>query len=117
MPFTTEQETGMRELLSKAVVAVECENSLWKAHQMPDYGSELRPMRRLGGELGLPKSAVLPTVIVKDEDRAPLHQWQKQQSLKIHIWHVFYDMAFGISLDEAEKLIGSGKIEPRVQTY
>jgi hypothetical protein len=62
-------------------------------------------MKRLGGKNGLSKGAVLPNVIIKDEDREPLKAWQTQRGLPIHIWHVFYDLAFGIALDEAERLI------------
>ena len=33
------------------------------------------------------------------------------------MWHVFYDQAFGISLNEAERLINDGHIEPTIQTF
>jgi hypothetical protein len=117
LPFTTENASEMRTLLSMAILAVECENSLWRATQMPDYGSELTPQRRLGGLLGLKKSAVVPTVIIKEEDRVPLLEWQHKHNIPIHIWHVFYDMALGISLDRAEELIKSGRIEPTEQVF
>ena len=117
LPFISEEGEGMRCLLSKAVVAVECENSLWKAKQMPAYGAKLRPMRRLGGELGLPSGAVLPTVILKEEDREPLARWQDHARVPIHIWHVFYDLAFGLSFDDAEGLIRSGRIRPTQQVF
>jgi len=117
LPFTPEEDVGMKELLSRAVLAIECENSLWRAAQMPDYGSQPRPQRRLGGQLGLRKSAVLPTVILKDEDRAPLRDWQGRRGVMIHIWHVFYDMAFGLAFDEAERLITQGVVEPTEQTF
>ena len=117
LPFTPEDHPDMQELLGRAVIAVECENSLWIASQMPDYGAKLTPQRRLGGKLGLKKSAVLPTVILKDEDRAVLKGWQRKRGVKIHIWHVFHDLAFGLSLDRAEALIRQGKIEPTVQVF
>ncbi|MGH9428909.1 MAG: AccI family restriction endonuclease, partial [Terriglobia bacterium] len=117
LPFTSEENSLMQQLLSKAFLAVECENSLWVAKKMPSYGQPLRPMRRLAGRAGLSKSAVLPTVIVKDEDRGPLKAWQSQHRVPIHIWHVFYDLAFGIALDEAERLIAEGLIEPRQQIF
>ena len=117
LPFTPEDNDLMRELLSKAVIAVECENSLWRVSQMPDYGSELRPMRRLDGRLGLPKNAVLPTVILKEEDRERLFTWQRQNRIPIHIWHVFYDRAFGLGLDAADSLIAEGLIEPTRQRF
>jgi len=117
LPFTTEEDANMKKLLRRAIIAVECENSLWQVSKMPDYGSELKPQSRLGGKLGLKKSAVLPTVIIKEEDRIPLRKWQNQHGISIHIWHIFYDMAFGISLDTTEKLIKDGSIEPTVQTF
>ena len=106
-----------KPLLEKTLIAVECENSLWKSKKMPDYATEFSPQRRLGGKLGLKKTAVLPTVIVKEEDRPPLKEWQKNSGVKIHVWHVFYDQAFGISLDEVERLIGEGLIQPTIQTF
>ncbi len=117
LPFTPEEDSDMHDILSRAILAVECENSLWKASQMPDYGSELRPMRRLDGQLGLPKNAVLPTVIVKQEDRAPLQKWQQARGIDIHIWHMFYDMAFGLALDSLEELISTERIQATHQTF
>lgn len=105
LPFTQESKAGMRTLLQKAVLAIECENSLWRVEQMPNYGKELKPQRRLGGKLGLAKSAVVPTVIIKEEDRKPLRSWERQSRVPIHIWHVFYDRAYGIALGAVEKLI------------
>jgi hypothetical protein len=117
LPFTPEDDSRMKKILSKALIAVECENSLWRSKQMPGYGSELTPQRRLGGRPGLKKSAVLPTIILKEEDRKPLHGWQDQTGIKIHIWHAFYDLAFGIPLERTDELIGSGLIEPTTQTF
>jgi hypothetical protein len=110
-------ETELQSLLAKAVIAVECENSLWKAKQKPNYGAELKPQRRLNGQPGLRKSAVVPTVIIKAEDCEPLQAWQNQAGIPIHIWHVFYDMAFGLSFDAAQQLIENGTIEGTVQIF
>jgi hypothetical protein len=117
LPFTPEKHTDMGLLLSRAILAVECENSLWVTKNMPDYGAKLQPMKRLGGRLGLRKNAVLPTVILKEEDRSRLWQWQKRYHIPIHIWHVFFDAAFGLSLAKAQKLIESKSIEPTVQIF
>ncbi len=117
LPFTVEDNKVIKEMLSKAVVAVECENSLWKGQLMPDYGAELKPQKRLGGKVGLKKNAVLPTIILKEEDREPLQAWQDTNEIPIHIWHVFYDMAFGIAFDKAQKLIEEGYIQPTEQTF
>ncbi len=117
LPFTSEDNASIVSLLSLALIAVECENSLWVARQMPSYGTPLTPQRRLGAQLGLKKSAVVPTVILKDEDLAFLKRWQTQNRVKLHIWHAFYDLAFGLSFDDAEKLIADKKIEPTVQVF
>lgn len=117
LPFTSETNDLMKQLLIKSVIAVECENSLWVAKQMPDYNASLKAQKRLNGQLGLKKNAVLPTVIIKDEDRSFLMRWQKERGVPIHVWQAFYDLAFGLSLDEAESLIQQGKIEPTVQTF
>ncbi|HNT77096.1 MAG TPA: AccI family restriction endonuclease [Anaerolineae bacterium] len=117
LPFTVEENETIRELLSKAIVAIECENSLWKGKMMPDYGAELKPQKRLNGKPGLKKNAVLPTIILKEEDRGPLQAWQNTNHVPIHIWHVFYDMAFGIALDKAQCLIEEGYIQATEQTF
>lgn len=117
LPFTREEDRKMRTLLKMAVLAVECENSLWKGARMPDYGAELKPQKRLGGKVGLKKGAVLPTIIMKEEDIEPLQAWQAANDLPIHIWHVFFDMAYGLAFDEAQRLIEEGYILPTEQTF
>ncbi len=117
LPFIPESDNKVRELLNIAVLAVECENSLWKGKLMPDYGKALKPQKRLGGKPGLKKNAVLPTLILKEEDRKPLQEWQNTNGVTIHIWHVFYDIAFGISFDKAEKLINEKSILPTEQVF
>ena len=117
LPFTDESDPAMQELLALAVIAVECENSLWVAQQMPDYHTPLTSQKRLNNQIGLKKTAVLPTVIMKEEDRGRLLDWQAAYGVAIHIWHVFFDLAFGLPLTVAEELITSGKIEPTKQTF
>lgn len=117
LPFTTEDNPKMQDLLKHAIIAVECENSLWRAKQMPDYATPLTPQKRLGGREGLKKTAVVPTIIIKEEDRAPLDSWQKQRKIPIHIWHAFFDEAYGIALADAECLFTNGYIEPTEQVF
>lgn len=117
LPFIREDDGRIRELLNQAVLAVECENSLWRAGNMPAFKVPLKPQRRMGGKLGLSKSAVLPTIIIKEEDRGPLRAWQEQNGVPIHIWHVFYDRAYGLAFEHAEKLVREGLTEPTVQTF
>lgn len=115
LPFIVENE--LQPLIRKSLIAVECENSLWVAEKMPDYNKEMKPQKRLEGKMGLSKSAVLPTVIIKEEDRIPLNRWQVENNIPIHIWHVFFDKAYGLSLNQAEQLVKEGLIEPTIQTF
>lgn len=115
LPFVTEDK--LQDLVQKSIIAVECENSLWVAEKMPAYSKPMKPQKRLGGKLGLPKSAVLPTVIIKEEDKMPLSKWQEQNKIPLHVWHVFFDRAYGLAFDEAERLVREGLIEPTIQTF
>lgn len=115
LPFL--KEDTMRELISKALVGIECENSLWVAQKMPDFQSKFTPQKRLGGKEGLKKAAVLPTIIIREEDRPTLKEWQIRNNKQIHVWHVFYDRAYGIALDEAERLFNEGLIAPTIQVF
>jgi len=117
LPFTREDDPRMQKLLALAIVAVECENSLWRAQQMPGYGVAMTAQKWLNGQLGMKKTAVLPTVIIKDEDLSRLQDWEKQSGLPIHIWHSFYDMAFGITLAKASALISRGQIAASEQEF
>jgi hypothetical protein len=117
LPFTPEDHPAIQALLRGALIAIECENSLWRAKQMPDFGAPLKPQTRLGGKPGLKKSAVLPTVIVKEEDLKPLNEWQQQRGVPIHVWQAFFDLAYGLPLAEAARLISSGLIEGTTQVF
>jgi hypothetical protein len=115
LPFIV--ETKLHPLLKKALIAVECENSLWVAEKMPHFHTPLKPQKRLNGKLGLSKTAVLPTVIIKEEDRIPLNKWETENGVSIHVWHVFFDRAYGLALKEAERLITEGFILPTEQVF
>ncbi len=118
LPFHSEDEKPIQDLLSLAIMAVECENSLWVAKQMPMYNHTLKPQKRLGGKMGLAKNAVLPTIIVKEEDRQPLKEWQSRNpNLPLHIWHAFFDEAYGIAFADMNSLIDDGTIEPSVYEF
>jgi len=115
LPFITENK--LQPLIQKAIIAVECENSLWVAEKMPDFKTPMKAQKRLGGKLGLAKNAILPTIIIKEEDRLPLGKWQEENKIPIHVWHVFFDRAFGLSFDKAQELITDGLILPTEQVF
>ena len=117
LPFIPETDPRIASILADAIVAVECENSLWRGEKMPDFQTPLRPQKRLGGKPGLKRNAVLPNIIIKEEDRQPLQEWQKLRGVPIHVWHVFYDRAYGLSFDRAEELIKENLTEATVQVF
>ncbi len=117
LPFIQEQDGRIQTILRRALIAVECENSLWRGHKMPDFHTPLRPQKRLGGKPGLRKGAVLPTIIIKEEDREPLREWQRIHQVPIHNWHVFFDLAYGLSFNRAEELVEQNLTEPTVQVF
>ena len=115
LPFTNESE--MKSILNKALIGIECENSLWVTKKMPECNTPLRPMRRLGGKAGLPKNAKTPVVIIKKEDLKRIVSWQTKHQIPIHSWQIFYDMGIGISLNRSMELINDGYIEPTEQKF
>lgn len=117
LPFLEETDPRVRRLLRLSTLAVECENSLRCAREMPDYGKPLRPMHRLDGRPGLPRTAILPTIDLGGEDLHRLVSWQDEHAIPIHIWQVFYDLAFGIGLDEARRVIDTGLTEATEQRF
>jgi len=117
LPFTSDSDPRIRKLLDLAIVAIECENSLWHASKMPAYGKPLNQQRLKQGKPGLPKNAVLPKVIIKEEDIERLAAWQRHHGVPIHVWHVFFDRAYGISFDAARNLFETGEIAPTIQVF
>lgn len=107
---------SLRPLLSFALAAVECENSLWKAERMPDYGKPLKTLKATGRP-GMPRTAVLPTVIIKEQDLTPLLAWQRANEVAVHVWQVFFDRAWGIALSEAQRLIEEGSVPGTEQLF
>jgi hypothetical protein len=147
LPFTPEAELDF--LRSRAIIAIEVENSLWVGREMPNYGrgvelTELIAKKRRfrkpesiarwenwtenvrrfcaqsetrGCLKGFLETAKVPTVIIKDEDLEPLVEWETNFNVPIFVFHVFYDNAYYISLQEARELIDAGVILPTEQTF
>lgn len=147
LPFTPEADLDF--LRSRALIAVEVENSLWVAREMPDYGQGVEltelitkkrrfrkhesiawwekwteSVRRFCAKSearrhlkGFLETAKVPTVIIKDEDLKPLTEWETNFNVPIFVFHVFYDEAYYISLQEARELIDAGVIPPTEQTF
>lgn len=98
-------ESELRPLLDNAILAVECENSLWVTEKMPGYGLPLKPQKRLNGKPGLSKSAVFLCIYPKESD--------DKSTLKL--WKALNDPETLSNLHLVAKSYGSGaiKVEPR----
>lgn len=116
IPFTPEPSLAF--LRDRALMAVEVENSLWVAKEMPHYGQG-RPMKWKGRPdlIGFAKNQKVPTVIIKDEDLEPLQEWETRYQVPVYVFHVFYDLAYFIALQQAMQLIEEGVITPTRQTF
>ncbi len=103
IPFTPEE--SLKFLLSKALIAVEVENSLWVASQMPDYGKG-KPLVRRGYPdlIGFAKNKKVPTVIIKDEDLEPLFVQDKNGHILPYVHFSGGEMA--LSWEILEELRG-----------
>jgi len=66
---------------------------------------------------GFLETKKVPTIIVKDEDLAPLSEWESKFNIPILIFHVFYDQAYYIPFQDACELIEAGVILPTEQTF
>lgn len=117
LPFAPETHATMRLLLSRAVLAADCESSLLITGNMPGHEESLKLAKKTGGKAGRLSSAFSPTVTLKENDRSRLRRWQDQHDVPVHLWHVFFDAAFGLSLADAQRLIQSELIEPTLQLF
>ncbi len=66
---------------------------------------------------GFLETAKVPTIIIKDEDLEPLTEWETNFNVPILVFHVFYDEAYYISLQDARELIDAGVTLPTEQTF
>jgi len=113
---TTPSEEFM-DVIAKAKLAVEVENSLWVTKQMPGYGKKFRRYVR-GKKKGLLKpDGIVPTIIVKKEDIPGLNEWQRSFGIPIYVVHVFYDRGYFIRFRDIFEAMERGDIGFEEQKY
>lgn len=127
LPCLPEQAPDMMELLSHAVAGVECENSMWEVEAMIGYAQRIplgpRARGRHAARRVCPRAIpaayenALPNIITKHEDMGRLEAWESRHQVPIHVWHAFYDLAFGISLRKIRDLLRVGWVAPSAQIY
>jgi len=96
-PKTLRQDRRWGFLWHAAAFAVEIEFSPYKATAMKQRNWQLRdPHKKV---LKHAKPPIAPNIWVKIEDLDRLEAWQKKFGVKIFVFHLFDEEAFGISLD------------------
>jgi len=88
-------------LLKLAIWAAEIKFSQYIVEMMKDWGTSLREQPRLKKfnlGLGLPKDAKIPHIFLKKQDKDGLLAWQNEHNIPVHVWQVFLDHCFGVSL-------------------
>lgn len=105
------------DIISKAKVAIEVENSLWVTEKMPGFGKP--PLRYTKGKRKgqLKFQGPIPTIIVKEEDIQPLKNWQNEFKVPIYVVHVFFDRAYFIKFDKIFDYLKRGDIGFEIQKY
>lgn len=105
------------DVIRKARVALEIENSLWVTEKMPGFGKPFSRYRRGKNKGRLKPPGVVPTVIVKQEDIPRLQQWEADYSVPIYIVHIFYDRGYFIKFDAVLALLASGELGLETQRF
>lgn len=107
----------LREIISKATVALEIENSLWVTEKIPGFGKPFTRYVRGKKKGRLKPAGVIPTIIVKGEDMPRLKQWEAKYKVPIYIVHIFYDRGYFIRLKEITRLLKSEELAFEIQRF
>jgi hypothetical protein len=107
----------LKDIISRAQVALEVENSLWVTAKMPGFGKEFTRYKRGKNQGRLKPVGIIPTVIVKQEDIPRLQQWQSEFGVPIYIVHIFYDRGYFIKFSDVLAMLESGELALELQPY
>ncbi len=108
---------GLRDLIVKARVALEIENSLWVTEKMPGFAKPFSRYTRGKNKGRLKPAGIIPTIIVKQEDVPRLQQWEKDYGVPIYVVHIFFDRGYFIKFGDVLTLIGSGELGWETQRF
>lgn len=107
----------LRDLIEKARVALEIENSLWVTEKMPGFGKPFSRYTRGKNKGRLKSAGVIPTIIVKQEDIPRLQQWEADYGIPIYVVHIFYDRGYFIKFSDVLALLDSGELGMETQRF
>jgi hypothetical protein len=109
--------TQFRDVIKKATVALEVENSLWVTEKMPGFGKPFSRYTRGKNKGRLKPAGVIPTIIVKQEDIPRLQHWQAEYNVPIYVVHIFFDRGYFIKFDDVLKQLDSGELALETQKF
>jgi hypothetical protein len=109
--------SGLRDLIVKARVALEIENSLWVTEKMPGFGKPFSRFTRGKNKGRLKPAGIIPTIIMKQEDVPRLQQWEADYGVPIYVVHIFYDRGYFIKFDDVLTLLESGDLGWETQRF
>jgi len=109
--------SALKDIISKACLAIEVENSLWVTEKMPGFGKPFSRYTRGKNKGRLKPVGIVPTVIVKEEDIARLKQWENDYNVPIYIVHVFYDRGYFIKFSDIIGFLDSGELVSEIQKF
>lgn len=107
----------VHDLIVKARVALEVENSLWATEKMPGFGKEFSRYTRGKNKGRLKPAGIIPTIIVKQEDAPRLQKWEADFGVPIYVVHIFFDRGYFIKFDDVLTLIESGEVGWETQHF
>jgi hypothetical protein len=105
------------EIIARAQVALEIENSLWVTEKMPGFGKSFTRYLRGKNKGRLKPSGIIPTIIVMQEDIPRLQQWETDYQIPIYIVHIFFDRGYFIKFSDVLALLNSGELGMETQRF
>ncbi len=107
----------MKDIISKACLAIEVENSLWVTEKMPGFGKPFSRYTRGKNKGRLKSVGIIPTIIVKEADIERLIQWENDYKVPIYIVHIFYDRGYFIKFSDIIGFLNSGELVSEIQKF
>lgn len=107
----------LEDVISKAIGAIEVENSLWVTEKMPGFGKPFSRYKRGKNKGRLKPAGIIPTIILKQEDIPRLQQWEAHFGIPVYVVHIFYDRGYFIKFDDVVGMLESGELGMEVQRY
>lgn len=115
--FAEALSNEFRDVITRATLGLEIENSLWVTEKMPGFGKPFTRYTRGKNKGRLKPAGIVPMIIVKHEDIARLRQWQSAFGVPLYIVHIFYDRGYFVKFDRVLDWLDSGELGMQEQKF